>query len=245
MIIQYLWLKQRQKIEANSSWSNRKTELTVSPLAWIHFLNLDVREPSQRSIRKYSLPFDDDQFPDEHYLRLIETAYFGRDHPITFNDFTTISLFAVFFLASLVFYAYFSDNPLSSTFPTRHRTNDRNIRPYNTTRVNSVCGMFCLVKKRDKTRQGEEQKRNKKKIHFIRIELNKFIFLSLQYAEPSSLHSWHSNIKHSFWHSIGVITVVSNYVTVNHPPTRSKIYIVWKHPPLELNTINFPWLYFT
>ena len=133
-------------------------------MARINLLNLDVREPSQRSIRKYSLPFDDDQFPDEQDLRSLgcSQAYFGTDHPRISNDLTTISLFAVFFLASLVFYAYFSVNPLSSTFLTGHRTNDRNIQPYNTTRVNSVCGMFCLVKKRERTRQGEEQKLSKK-----------------------------------------------------------------------------------
>lgn len=115
-------------------------------------------------------------------------AYFETDHPRTFNDLTTInlSLLAAFFLSSLVFNAYFSVHPraLSSTFLTGHRTNDRNIRPYNTTRVNSVCGMFCLERKGERTRLGEEQKR--------------FIFLSLQYAEPSAFHSWHSNIKHSF-----------------------------------------------
>ena len=90
----------------------------------------------------------------------------------------------------------------------------------------------CSVWLRQEIKQDRERSRNgTKEIHFIRIELNKFIFLSLQCAEPSALHSWHSNIKHSFWHSIGVITVVSNYVTVNHhpPPTRSKIYIAYIH----------------
>ena len=184
MIIQYLWLKQRQKIEANSSWSNRKTELTVSPLAWIHFLNLHVREPSQRSIRKYSLPFTTN---NSQTNSICELAYFGTVHPRTFNDFTTISLFAVFFLASLVFYAYFSDNPLSSNFPTGHRTNDRNIRPYNNTRVNRVCGMFCLVKKRDKTRQGEEQKRNKKNsLYKNRIKENYLPFFAICWTLSTS-----------------------------------------------------------
>ena len=57
----------------------------------------------------------------------------------------------------------------------------------------------CSVWSRKEKEQERERSRNgTKKIHFIRIELKKFIFLSLQYAEPSALHSWYSNIKNSF-----------------------------------------------